>query len=134
MNRFFRHILAHPYTAVSLVALTIMGIVAVGKHTSEWDETYLVAAKSLLRGGDMYRDFIGYVYPPFSAWLMIPFTVFPPRVARAIWYVISALCLVYIVKSSWRMAGGPPLEPLSLGASQGSGDDGSEPHLSEPRP
>lgn len=88
-----------------------MGAVAVGKHTSEWDETYVRAAKVLLQGGDMYRDFIGYVYPPFSAWLTIPLTVFPPRVARAIWYVICAGCLVYVVKSSWRMAGGPRLEP-----------------------
>ncbi len=83
-----------------------------GKHTSEWDETYVRAANLLLHRGDMYRDFIGYVYPPFSAWVTIPFTIFPPRMARAIWYVISALCLIYIVRISWRLAGGPRLEPV----------------------
>lgn len=122
MKKFLQHILTHPYATVTLVGLTIMGIGAVGKHSSEWDETYVRAAKLLLSGGDMYRDFIGYVYPPFSAWVTIPFTVFPPRVARAIWYVISALCLIYIVKTSWRLAGGPRLEPADRAPAASGGE------------
>ncbi len=110
---FLQYVLAHSYTTASFVTLTIMGIFAVAKHSSEWNEVYYGAAKSLLRGGDMYRDFVGYVYPPFSAWVMIPFTVFPAKLARAIWYLTCALFLVYVVKSSWRAAGGGPLEPAA---------------------
>jgi hypothetical protein len=130
----WRRLLMHPYTLVSIVALGIMGIGAVGKHFSEWDDVYVGSARVLLSGKNIYerlhilrpdRDvpggiketFDAYTYPPFSAWLMIPFTVLPIRLARGIWYVVCVVSLVYLVKTAWRLAGGKPVEPVEPGAS-----------------
>ena len=103
----------HPYTTVSLVALVTMGIGAVLKHSSEWDTVYVGAASVLRQGKDIYRDLIGYTYPPFSAWAMMPFTLVPIRLARGVWFAISAVCLIYLIKSAWRLSGGGRVEPLS---------------------
>ena len=110
MNDLFRRISSRPYTVFCLIALFAMGLAAVAKHTSEWNETYVRAAERLVHGGDMYRDFLGYVYPPFSAFITVPFVPLPPRLARGIWYVISAASLVFVARASWRIAGGPRLE------------------------
>jgi hypothetical protein len=104
-------ITTHPFTALLTVVLVIMGIVSVGRHSTEWDQVYVGAARVLLAGKNIYRDLLGFTYPPFPAWLTIPFTWLPPRVARGLWFSINAVSLVYLLKSSWRLSGGPRLEP-----------------------
>ena len=105
-----RYVLNHPYTCISALALVAMWICATLKHSSEWDGVYLRSARVLLNGNDIYRDLFGYTYPPFSAWLMIPFTLLPITAARAIWFVLCAASLLYLIISSWQLAGGPRIE------------------------
>ncbi|HWE92606.1 MAG TPA: glycosyltransferase family 87 protein [Tepidisphaeraceae bacterium] len=101
-----------PYTVITIVVLIAMGIGATLKKSSEWNEVPLEAAKLLLQGHDVYKDLSGYTYPPFTAFVTIPFTVLPPTAARFIWYLVCAAALVYTVRKSWQLAGGPKLEPI----------------------
>jgi hypothetical protein len=108
----FEQILAHPYSSVTIVVLTAMGIVAVARHSSEFDDGYIAASRALVQGKDFYRAVPTDTYPPFSAWFFAAFTFLPVRLARGIWWVVCAVSLVTIVKMGWRLAGGSALEPL----------------------
>lgn len=107
---------------VAVIALVIMGIFAVAKRSSEWDETYIGAANALRHGKDIYKDLSTYTYPPFSAWVMTPFTFLPIRVARGIWFCVLSLCLVYFIRTAWRLSGGPPVQLLAPPGPQGPGE------------
>ncbi|MDB5290675.1 MAG: hypothetical protein JWL69_1916, partial [Phycisphaerales bacterium] len=106
------HLLTHPYTAITIIVLFAMGVGAALKKSSEWNEVPLGAAKMLLEGRDIYKEMSAYTYPPFTAWVTIPFTLLPGTAARTVWYVICAGSLVYTVRKSWQLAGGPRLEPI----------------------
>ena len=105
-------ILRHPYSIALALALIIMGFGATFKHQSAWDRTGPGVSMMLREGRDFYANEKTFTYPPFQAWLNIPLTWIPLRAARAIWYILSAACLVYMIWESWRLAGGPRLEPL----------------------
>ncbi|HEX5242342.1 MAG TPA: glycosyltransferase family 87 protein [Tepidisphaeraceae bacterium] len=105
-------ILRHPYSIALALALIIMGFGATFKHQSAWDRTGPGVSMMLREGLDFYAIEKTFTYPPFQAWLNIPLTWMPLRPARAIWFILSAACLVYMIWESWRLAGGPRLEPL----------------------
>lgn len=111
----WRAVLSHPYSVAAMILLLVMGIGAVArKDTADgpaWNRVYVGSARMLLHGGDFYRQISGYAYPPFSALINIPFAPMPPKVARGLWYVISAASLIYLIVKSWQIAGGPPVEP-----------------------
>ena len=105
-------VLRHPYSIALALALIIMGLGATLKHQSAWDRTGPGVSMMLREGVDFYAREKTFTYPPFQAWLNIFFTWLPLRPARAIWFIISAACLIYMIWESWRLAGGPRLEPL----------------------
>ncbi len=85
------------------------------RDSSEWDSVFVLAAKRLRAGLDIYQLVTesqdhAYSYPPFQAMLAIPFTFLPRFVGRFVWYVISAFCLVLLWRWSWRVSGGEKLE------------------------
>jgi len=102
---------SHPFTTLTAIALGVMGIFAVSRRSTEWDEIFLRSAQLLIEGKNIYRDMIGFTYPPFPAWVSIPFAFLPVHLARGLWFILCAGSLVYLMKSSWRLAGGRPLEP-----------------------
>lgn len=104
-------ILAHPYSAVTLLTLAVLGIGAIGKQGSAWNSVQVGAARLLVRGQDFYAQITNFTYPPFSALISIPFVPLSPRVARGLWYLICIASLIYLIRKAWRLAGGPPLEP-----------------------
>lgn len=103
--------LRHPYSIACAVALVTMGIGAVTKHNSAWDEVPLAAARLLLDGQDFYSQIPAFTYPPFTALVMVPFTAVAPRLGRGVWYVACAVSLLWMIAAAWRLAGGPPVEP-----------------------
>jgi len=103
-------ILHRPYTAIAIIALTAMMIGAVLKHDSEWSDVYVGAGRLLHQGHDFYREIRPYTYPPFSALVSLPFSYLPDRLARTIWYPISAACALYLIATAWKLSGGPPLQ------------------------
>jgi len=108
--RFICFLRDRPYTIVTIVTLTTMGIFAVAKKGSAWNQVYVGASQSLLHGRNLYRDVPNYTYPPFSAWAGIPFVILPARIARGLWYVICAAATVYLIRKAWQLAAGPMLE------------------------
>jgi hypothetical protein len=101
---------SHPWTLLAILILLIHAVPFLLKHHSEWDEVYLRAAGRLLHGGDVYRYEDGYSYPPFMAWLAIPFTGLPVTVSRVLWLGINIGCLIGIWRLAWRLSGGGTLE------------------------
>ncbi|HEY2106226.1 MAG TPA: glycosyltransferase family 87 protein [Candidatus Binataceae bacterium] len=84
------------------------------RRHSEWEAVYVAAARRLRTQGDLYTPADGYLYPPFMALAAIPFTWIPRWLGRAIWYAMSVAAMTYMVKTSWRLAGGVSLEELRL--------------------
>jgi len=112
-SRWIDHLLSRPYTVIAVLVLGTMGIMATLKRESAWDFVSVGAAHLLVQGQDFYRHIPLYTYPPFTAFFSLPFIWLPLRIARAIWCVICAISLVYLVVKSWKLSGGPRLQPLA---------------------
>src|SRR3954470_24806176 len=93
-------------------AALALGIQALVKQPSEWQDAYLLAAWQLMAGEDIYFPDTFYLYPPFMAAAAIPFALMPPLVARAFWYLINLVCIVWLVRLAWGLAGGPGLNRM----------------------
>ena len=102
----------HPWTILAIVILMAHAVPILLKQHSEWQEVYVRAAGRLLNGGDVYRLEDGYSYPPFMAWLAIPFTALPPIVSRLLWFGLNLGCLVSMWRLAWRLTGGGHLEGI----------------------
>jgi hypothetical protein len=100
----------HPYTAAGAVALLVAAVVFCRRQQSEWEQVYVPAAAHLWKGEDMYRPEEGYLYPPFMAWTALPFLALPAPLVRPAWLLINGMCLVALLRWSWRLAGGGPLQ------------------------
>ena len=61
---------------------------------------YLGAADALMSGQDLYNNFnvggLPFTYPPFAGAVFIPFDLFPPTAAFAIWTAVSIAALAGI--------------------------------------
>ena len=106
----WRWVKVHPYTVAGFVTLIVLGFVFCRRHQSEWNEVYLPAAAHLWNGEDMYRPEGGYLYPPFMAWMALPFLTLSPSLARLAWLLVNLICLIAMLRWSWRVAGGGRLE------------------------
>lgn len=107
----FRHwVKGHPYTAAGAVTLIVLAVFFCRRQQSEWHDVYLPAAARLSAGQDMYRPQDGYLYPPFMAWMTLPFLAVPASLARFAWFVINGVCLIAMLRWGWRLAGGNQLE------------------------
>ena len=103
----------HPWTILAIVIISAHAVPVLTKQHSEWQEVYIRAAGRLLHGGDIYRFEDGYSYPPFMAWLTIPFTALPAIISRAVWFGINVGCLIAMWQLAWRMTGGGYLEGIA---------------------
>src|SRR5258708_781680 len=73
----------HPYTAIAVVLLLVLGFPFLLRREGEGDMFFVRAKKNLRAGGDVYVQKDGFLSPPFMAFLAIPFTFVPPLVSRA---------------------------------------------------
>jgi hypothetical protein len=105
-----RTVATHPYSLATIAVLVGLGIQAVAKSGSGWNQVYVMPAALLLQGRDFYREIPAFTYPPFSAWIFTPFVFLRPWAARAVWYLVCATALVYLCMKAWRLAGGSKLE------------------------
>jgi len=71
---------------------------------SDWDDVYLRAATYIADQGPLYTEFELYTYPPFMAWLSIPFTMLPPVPSRLLWFAVNVFCFVGMIRLAWRWA------------------------------
>lgn len=103
----------HPIRTAAIPILIALAAQAALKRQSEWLDVYVSAARIFLHGQDYYAAGVGYLYPPFQAILAIPFVPLPNLAARTLWYAVNVAAAVCMLRSSWRMAGGPELRGVS---------------------
>jgi hypothetical protein len=110
-----------PFTTAAIIYLIVAGCrFMLARDFSEWDHVFVLAARQLRHGGDIYRlpaDLqeehpFPFSYPPFQALLAIPFSYLPAFLPRLAWYVVNALCLVLMWRLAWRVSGGSKLENI----------------------
>ncbi len=101
---------AHPFTVLGGVLLVMLGISFCRRHDSEWEQVYLPAAAHLWQGEDLYLRGEGYLYPPFMALTALPFLALPAPLPRLLWFAVNGICLLALLRWSWRLAGGGRLE------------------------
>jgi hypothetical protein len=108
-----RWLLRHPWTVLGLLALVPLSSSFCLRSDNEWEAVYLRSAAKLWHGGDIYDGTDGYLYPPFMAWVALPFLALPPVLGRVGWLLINVVSLVVILRGAWRASGGPALEGAS---------------------
>jgi hypothetical protein len=78
---------------VVTAAIVVFAVSRVERYPERGDfGIYYQVGRAAVAGGDLYADShlgAGYVYPPFFALLMVPFSVMPLRVSAAAWFVIN---------------------------------------------
>jgi hypothetical protein len=100
----------YPYTSAAAVLFISQAFPPLLRLRTEWTEVFVSASRNLLAGRDFLEKGSGYVYPPFFAIVSTPFTLLPQAVSQLLFYLISAACLIYVVKSSWSASGGGRLQ------------------------
>ncbi len=93
-----------PYGPALALGLAILAVPTCLRPTGDWDQVYVPAAERLRSGGEVFEA--AYFYPPFAAWVAIPFTFLPPGASVVAWYGAGAAALVVLLRGSWRLAGG----------------------------
>jgi Glycosyltransferase family 87 len=99
---------ARPYTFAALAFFAILVIPTCLRKQADFIQVYIPAAQRLARGEDLYQQ--AYLYPPFHAWVLLPFTGLAPLQARLIWFALNALAALVLIGGAWKIAGGGPLE------------------------
>ncbi len=108
----------HPFTVAGTAALILVSVFFCLRRQSEWETVYLRAASQLWQGEDMYAPGESYLYPPFMAWLALPFAALSGTRGRLAWLFVNLSALVALLCWSWRVAGGTRLD--------GTGTNGRE--------
>jgi alpha-1,2-mannosyltransferase len=102
-----RRACSHSLVIAAAYALGAVIVVGLREHAMAFDfhQAYLPAAHAVLAGDSPYpaatvaalTPRTAFVYPPLTAFLAIPFTVFPPLVADAIASALAIACVVAIL-------------------------------------
>ena len=96
-----------PYTILAILFLAVWLIPFLTRQQADWTDVYVRAASHFAKGLLLEARGTGYVYPPFTAWLAIPFSWLTEPANRVAFFLINAVCLVFVVRWAWRLAGGP---------------------------
>jgi hypothetical protein len=97
-----------PYTVLLAVVLTALAVPFCLRSASDWDGVYVAAARRLTAGESIFQA--GYLYPPVSAWLAVPFSKLPHVPGRLAWYAVNVVALLVVLAGSWRLTGGGRLQ------------------------
>ena len=100
----------HPYTVASAALFIGLAVQFLSRRESEWRNVFVTAAEILRQGGDLYQPRNGFAYPAFLAWAALPFTFVPMPVERVAWLVVNLICLTFLARWGWRLAGGGRLQ------------------------
>jgi len=99
-----------------VAAIMGFGIPFVTRMRSEWDTVFVRTAEHLLAGRDIYAQPDGYTYPPFQAFLAVPFAMMPTTANRIAFYGLNLVCLYWLFRSATKLAGGFTIVGAAAGA------------------
>jgi len=106
------------YVYAITLSLVLLGLAVpfVMRHNNgDWENSYLPAAQHMRAGESIYQD--GYTYPPFMAWVAVPFTHWPRTTGRVVLYAANVIAILTILVVAWRLTGGRRLDgapPVSI--------------------
>jgi len=109
-------IVRSPFAILVCVLLVGLGVQALTLSSSEWQLVYVRSGEQLLAGIDFYSNGTAYAYPPFMAWLVIPFSFLPEWASRLGFFLASAVALIVMMMAGWRLSGGGSLLAVPLAA------------------
>jgi hypothetical protein len=109
-RRFLASAFRYPYALLAIVVFSILARSFLHKHDGDWDVTYLLSAGHLWHGQTIYHNGDGFIYPPFPSLFALPFWLLPFNLPKLVWYLVTVVCFVFMVRWSWKLAGGPPLQ------------------------
>src|SRR5437763_5323328 len=95
-----------PYPVVLGLLLAGLAVPFLTRARTEWDSVFVATAERLLAGEDLYARPTGFTYPPFQALFAAPVAGLPKLSQRAAWFAVNAVCLVWLLRTAWRLAGG----------------------------
>src|SRR5947209_10165131 len=91
-----------PYTCQLIILLLVLSVPLCRRHSGDWDNVYVPAAKHIVASEIMFQD--GFVYPPVNALLAMPVISLPPIVGVIGWYAVSSVALICLVQAAWRLS------------------------------
>ncbi len=71
--------------------------------SADWYVTFDPAARGIFSGHSPYEQPV-FLNPPWAVLLLFPFIIFPPTLAHGLFFVASALALIYL---AWRLHASP---------------------------
>lgn len=86
--------------------------------SADWYVTFDPAARGVFSGRSPYEQPV-FLNPPWAVLLLFPFVIFPPTIAHGLFFVVSALALIYL---AWKLHASPltmaalMLSPTAVGA------------------
>ena len=100
-----------PYVLVMIPIAIGMGTSAWRRSSVEWTTVLVEAARRLLKAGSVFgattnAQINGYVYPPFSALAVVPFTWLSDKASQLVFYLMSLTCLCLMTRLAWDLSGG----------------------------
>jgi hypothetical protein len=76
------------------------------RQDNEWERVFVPAAARLWTGDDLYSADGRYQYPPFTAWLTLPWVGLSHAASRIAFVAVSLACTVAVLWCAWRLTGG----------------------------
>jgi hypothetical protein len=101
--------------AIAAVAVVVFAVIFLRTPAiSEWYHVYVRAALRMreLEPVNVLEE-RAYAYPPAMAFLTVPLSYLPVRVAALGWFAVNLAAAAAVVVGTWRLAGGPPLRGMA---------------------
>ncbi|NDH06569.1 hypothetical protein EBX93_11720, partial [bacterium] len=74
------------------------------RTNSEFDQVFKHYAKLLIQGDDIYHEGSVFMYPPWMAFVCIPFNFAPHWLSRLSWGLINIFFLHLAIVSAWNIS------------------------------
>lgn len=105
----FRFLAAHPYSIAVGLVFFIYAAPFMLRTNGDWEGCFLLKAGQLWAGDTVYDDLL-YPYPPFPAFLAVPFLLMPAWLSWPLWYAVNVAAMIFFVRWAWQLSLGGRLE------------------------
>lgn len=110
---------SRPYRVFVGLFLAVLVVAALARGAGDWEKVYVATAERLTGGLDIYEwGAVRFAYPPFGAWLAVPFAGLPRLVGAVVWAAANGLAWLVLFRLAWRLTGGRGL-PGEAGTTRG---------------
>lgn len=90
--------------SISMILLIAAASPIFLRTNSEFDLVFKTYAKLLLQGEDIYHEGSVFMYPPWMAFICIPFNSLPQWLSRLSWGTINIFFFVLAIDSAWKIS------------------------------